>query len=651
MKSKAVFLLLLGASLLFYAAWWKSPMLELLDLKIYDALVQAKPKIPETHGSVIVEIDEKSLEALGQWPWPRVVVAELIKKTAALEPSAIAMDTIFPEPDRTSPEAIRAFYRDFFHLDVSLRGLPAPLENNDRILAEAIGAANVTLPVFFESEGAAQEGCFFPPPSVIPLSVEGLYRAGGILCNLSVLQRAAAGIGHIQAAPDADGTLRRTPLFIGWNHQAVPALGVAALLTLDPSVTLASLRRNGGIEATVLGRSVQGNEKGEVLLRFYPRQWYTRVSALDLLRGEADPERFRGKVVLIGASAMGLYDRYTLSDGSIRPGVVVHATLVENLLEGSLIVQPERYKEVALLLSLVLAFVLAVLMRLRRYGALVIFFLAAGMALIGAGIGMLEHNVYVSAGYFLFPLASYLLVLAAVSFVIHYRDRKRFFEKMSKADEAIIDSMALVAETRDTETGAHIVRTKEYIRLLAEHLAEKGFYPDILTPEYITDLYHAAPLHDVGKVGIPDEILKKNAKLTTEEFEVMKTHTTLGKEIIDNAMSSYQNTGMLKIAYNIARGHHEKWDGSGYPAKLKEEQIPLEARLMALADVYDALISRRRYKDPFGYEEAEELIMQGRGGHFDPTLVDAFWEVRDAFRAIAERSAAAHPSGEPDKGA
>ncbi len=637
MKQRAVFLIALLATAFFYALWWQSALLEELDNRVYDAFL-SETSVPSSRATVIVEIDETSLEALGQWPWPRVVMAQLLTKIASMEPSAIVIDMLFPEPDRTSPAALGAFYRDFFHFDAVVSGLPEALADNDALFAEAIRGTNVTLALFFDSSPSGRRECFLPSattlsPAQIP---EGLYSSPHLLCSLPVLQQAARGAGHIQASPDSDGILRRLALFIRHDDRLIPTLGAAALLSLDPSVDFLQEMPEGDIKATILGRRVMGDDKAQALLRFYPREWYRRVSALEVLNGRADEAFFRGKVVLVGATAMGLHDYHTLSDGTIRPGVYAHATLIENFFDDALLVQPSAYRITAFLLSLLIAVVLMTLMSAKKYLYVLILYSVTVAAAVAAGRLMIGDNVYVSPGYFIIPLTSYLFALAVVLFVLYYREQKRFFEKMSKANEAMIDSMALVAETRDTETGGHIIRTKEYVRLLADHLASRGYFREILTPEYIMNLYHAAPLHDVGKVGISDEILKKNAKLTVGEFEVMKTHTTLGQAIIDNAIHSYTNTTMLEVAYNIARYHHEKWNGSGYPDALAGEQIPLEARMMALADVYDALISRRRYKEPFSYEDAEEIIVQGRGTHFDPVLVDAFVEIKDEFRAIAE---------------
>jgi putative two-component system response regulator len=206
--------------------------------------------------------------------------------------------------------------------------------------------------------------------------------------------------------------------------------------------------------------------------------------------------------------------------------------------------------------------------------------------------------------------------------------------------DVTIMAMGSLAETRDNETGNHIRRTQNYVRVLAKKLSSKPAFAASLDSDTIDLLYKSAPLHDIGKVGIPDAILLKPGKLTPEEFEIMKTHTTLGKDAIAaaenliNAPSTF-----LQIAREIAHYHQEKWDGSGYPEGLKGESIPLSARLMAVADVYDALISRRVYKPPFPKDKAVAIIREGRGQHFDPAIVDAFLEIEQEFHDIAERYA------------
>ncbi|MBQ4863556.1 two-component system response regulator [Pseudoalteromonas sp. MMG013] len=211
-------------------------------------------------------------------------------------------------------------------------------------------------------------------------------------------------------------------------------------------------------------------------------------------------------------------------------------------------------------------------------------------------------------------------------------------EEMSKLQDATITAMASLAETRDQETGNHIRRTQLYVKLLADKLHKKDKYKDQLTVKLINIFYKSAPLHDIGKVGIPDNILLKPGKLDFDEFEVMKQHTDFGFKAIENAESEMgADDTFLKVAKEIAHYHHEKWDGSGYPDGLKGEAIPLSARLMAIADVYDALISKRVYKDAMTHEQAMKIIAEGRGSHFDPDMIDAFFEIETEFYEISQK--------------
>ena len=210
--------------------------------------------------------------------------------------------------------------------------------------------------------------------------------------------------------------------------------------------------------------------------------------------------------------------------------------------------------------------------------------------------------------------------------------------QLSAVQDVTILAMASLAETRDNETGNHIRRTQNYVRALAAKLKDHPRFAEFLTDENIELLYKSAPLHDIGKVGIPDRVLLKGDKLTDEEFEIMKTHTTMGRDAIAAAEDKLDvSHSFLRFAREIAYSHQEKWDGSGYPEGLSGEDIPLSARLMAVADVYDALISRRVYKPAFSHEQACEMIEKGRGTHFDPDVVDAFLAISDDCRDIARR--------------
>lgn len=236
-----------------------------------------------------------------------------------------------------------------------------------------------------------------------------------------------------------------------------------------------------------------------------------------------------------------------------------------------------------------------------------------------------------------------LKIKAAADFLRDQNDyleqevQRRTREVMAIQD-VTIQAMASLAETRDNETGNHIRRTQNYVKLLAELLREHPRFRHYLNDETIGVLFKSAPLHDIGKVGIPDHILLKPGRFTPEEFEIMKTHTTLGRDAIQRAEDQLGiSVDFLRVAKEIAYSHQEKWDGSGYPEELAADDIPISARLMAVADVYDALISRRVYKPGMPHEKAVEIIRQGRGSHFDPDICDAFLSATEQFRAIAER--------------
>ncbi|MCB2291483.1 two-component system response regulator [Clostridium sp. CS001] len=215
------------------------------------------------------------------------------------------------------------------------------------------------------------------------------------------------------------------------------------------------------------------------------------------------------------------------------------------------------------------------------------------------------------------------LVLESQNVVLEEMVKERT-KLIERTNFATIYCLAALAETRDPETGEHIKRTQKYIKELALELSAKEEYKDVLTSEYIELLYKSAPLHDIGKVGIKDSILLKPGKLTKEEFEEMKNHTTYGGEALMVGIKELGEESFLTLAKEIALTHHEKWDGCGYPRGLSKQEIPISGRLMALSDVYDALISKRVYKEAFSHEEAKSIILEGRGTHFDPDVVDAF---------------------------
>ena len=214
------------------------------------------------------------------------------------------------------------------------------------------------------------------------------------------------------------------------------------------------------------------------------------------------------------------------------------------------------------------------------------------------------------------------------------KEKKRLAELMHEARAATILGLAKLAEYRDEGTGKHLERIREYSRILAERLSRFPSYEEYITKKYIEDIYRSSILHDIGKVGIPDAILLKPAELTPDEFEIIKTHTLLGGDALNEIDKWIEGTSFLTMGKEIAYHHHEKWDGTGYPKGLKGAAIPLSARIVALADVYDALTSRRSYKEAFNHGKSRDIIIGLKGSHFDPVVVDAFLALEDDFIRI-----------------
>jgi len=215
-------------------------------------------------------------------------------------------------------------------------------------------------------------------------------------------------------------------------------------------------------------------------------------------------------------------------------------------------------------------------------------------------------------------------------------------KEISASQIATIHALVKSAETRDDDTGAHIERTASYCRFIAEKLREKGMYTDIVNERYAENMERASPLHDIGKVGIRDAILLKPGRHTDEEFEIMKTHVTIGYETLASVEGLYHENEFLKLGIEISRYHHEKWDGSGYMEGLSGKDIPLSARIMAVSDVYDALRSKRVYKEAFSHEKSVGIMIDGRGKHFDPDLIDIFLENDMIFCDIYDKLSSAY---------
>ena len=226
-------------------------------------------------------------------------------------------------------------------------------------------------------------------------------------------------------------------------------------------------------------------------------------------------------------------------------------------------------------------------------------------------------------------ISAFIMSVTIIVLIMQGNKRSFYHEQVANMQSGLITFMAEVVENRDDNTGGHIKRTAEYVECITKELRKQGSYADILTDQYVSDMVVAAPLHDIGKIHIPDAVLNKPGKLTEEEFEVMKTHTTAGEELLTHAKAELGESGYLNTAVEMAAYHHEWWNGKGYPYGISGEEIPLCARIMAVADVFDALTSKRCYKNAMPLEKAYAIIKEESGTHFDPAVVEAFFEAAE----------------------
>ena len=237
------------------------------------------------------------------------------------------------------------------------------------------------------------------------------------------------------------------------------------------------------------------------------------------------------------------------------------------------------------------------------------------------------HNQEIVSYIGVSSISAFVMTVTIIMLIMQGNKRSFYHEKVSRMQSGMITFMAEVVENRDDNTGGHIRRTAAYVECIAKELKRQGVYSNILTDRYLSDMVVAAPLHDIGKIHIPDAVLNKPGKLTEEEFEVMKTHTTAGEELLTHAKAELGESEYLNTAVEMAAYHHEWWNGKGYPYGISREEIPLCARIMAVADVFDALASKRCYKSAMPLEKAYAIIREESGTHFDPAVVEAFFAV------------------------
>lgn len=611
-----------------------------LDHAVLDALVKYSATGKPATRTVVVDIDDVSLSALGQWPWPRYRVASLIQKIAAQKPAAIGLDVLFSEPDRSSLLNIQQTFKHDFGIDVAFNGVPEGLLDNDGYLgdeiarADAVGSNYFYFDHFNRSETPFSSGLVFTGRNdhlTLPV-------APGVLVNADEIVSQTRSSGFVNTKVDEDGALRRMPILIRHDGKPYPSLALATVMRALGVDHGAIESDDSGAFVRVGTHRLPIDASGTSTVRFDgPSASYAAVSAVEVLSGRVRPEDLAGKIVFIGSSAVGLNDIHTTALDAQFPGLKMHSVMAENILNDDAIITPAWATTATFVVCLVVGVAMATLFVVTAsvYEAVVGSLLLVLSSILASVLPFVRAGLFVSPASPVLVVVTLFIAFFMTRFAIEKRRASVWQRQLENARQVTIESMASVAETRDPETGAHIKRTQHYVRAIAEQFKRSGAHPQTLTKEYIDLLFLSAPLHDIGKVGVPDHILLKPGRLTPAEFELMKQHAEFGRKIIFSTAQHIEGDNFLVIAGEIAATHHEKWDGSGYPNELAGEDIPLSGRIMAVADIYDALISRRCYKEPFSHELATDLMRAGRGTTFDPALLDAFFAIEDRIKAIA----------------
>lgn len=628
------------------------------ELRMYDLMLSRRASPPVSGLPVLVRIDEESLKAYGQWPWPRYRLARLVDRLHDSGARVVALDFLMPEPDRTSPGIIFAERLRDREPEGSIT-VAEGHDSNSRQLAKAISRGETALGFLFgfgdSGKSRAQDAPVVMEGMVVTKggsSDAGFPRPASMIRSIRTLTGAARAEGFTNALHDCDGVLRRIPLLLPYEGKLYPSLSLAALLLASGERNL-TLTHEAGETVLVWGNHrIPLDGEGNLLLNFREGGGsYTCLSARSVLDGKFPPEVLKGRIVLVGSWAKGLGDYHLVPSGQSLGGLAIHATAIDNILSGYFISRPV-WARGAELFAVMFFGVLSTWLLSRSGFWLSLLTVAAGSAICywGARVLLVTEGIYLS------PLLPMLTPVAVMTFLgllkygIEVRKVRQRTRDLIEAQDTVIVSMSALTETRDSDTGGHILRTRHYVEILARQLAALPAY-DELDENGIELLIKSAPLHDIGKVGIPDIILHKEGKLTAGEYEIMKSHTLIGTEALTKTIGASghpESYDFLHYARDMIESHHERWDGSGYPHGLRGADIPLAGRLMALADVYDALTSRRVYKRELSHEKAMEIIVNNSGKQFDPDVVAAFIFRNVDFHRIAEKYAEeTSPDGTP----
>jgi adenylate cyclase len=499
----------------------------------------------------------------------------------------------------------------------------------------------------FEQTGEAPKPCVQHALSLPIIRGAGVqtddpfFQATSAVCNIPTLSSAAQASGFLNAAPDPDGILRRAPILMQYGGRVYPALSLAAVRALNNAHNVVLRIANVNTASLGLeGQEVPLDGKSNLLLRYRgAKRSFPYVSAVDVLNGQVDPDEFKDRIVFVGTTALGTREVVATPLDTLFVGVEVQATVADNLIQRDFMYRPEHgvTLETQAVIGLGTITALVVARFGLIWGAIVsISFLAA--AWTGSRSVLATDGAYFSPLYPSLSLAASMAAMTIAGFLVERRRAEHAGVEKAKSHRLMVQTLLSLTGIRDLETGKHSQRTQKYTRVIAEELAKHPKYKEYLTPERVELLASLAPLHDIGKVGVPDRVLNKPGHLTPEELQEMRHHPRYGRDVLENAerAAGVRDDVALGVAKDIVYTHHEWWDGSGYPQGLRGEAIPIPGRVMAVVDVYDAIITRKLYQTPMSNEAAVAHIVQSRGTHFDPAVVDAFVKVAPTLHLLSQ---------------
>ena len=638
MRGLHVVLCTLGATAIVVVLSFVQPgAIAQLDLRAYDELLRRAAPPPTTARVSIVAIDEKSISEIGQWPWRRDVLARLVERLHDLGAGVIAFDIILSEPDRLGGPQPR-----------TSRGGQVTSTTTDATLAAALERRRgVTSYAFtFNTPAAHAAHCLLHPLHAVQVAAPGqpspthlLFKPTGVICSLPILNQAAGASGFLNVSRDADGILRRMPLVMEYRGELYPSLALAAVQQLRGSRS-ATMQVTGDRLTLGLGsETIPVDRHARLLLHFRgPGPALRYVSASDVLEGRLPAGSLADQIVFVGGTAAGVSGEVATPFDTSFPGVEVHATVAESLLGHHFVALP-AYAGAYDLGTAIAGGLMAAVFTIAGGPLLGGLATAIGCALFWwlAAWMLNARSLFLSP---VLPTLSATLSLAVLTVVKVVHERRRAEAEMRRRQQAhrfIVQSLTSLTETRDVVTGKHARRTQAYTRLVASLLAKSPRFRHQLNRETIELMAILAPLHDIGKVGIPDAVLNKPGPLTPDEYAQMQTHPGLGYNAIVNAEAmSLIDEEIVGLAKDMVFTHHEWWDGHGYPRGLAGEEIPVGGRILAVVDVYDALVAPRPYRVPMPHQQAVGIIRAQRGTHFDPDVVDAFVAAERDIEALSK---------------